>query len=142
DLVHPAVAPGHCLGGNGAAGDDEGELGHGRHSPGRATSPRSWASATKRAMLSAMAWNAPKSATTTLADLRRCTPWLWVYCERCQHRSPAAIVPLMIRWGAEASSDMLRRSARCTRCGRKGATIQLPGWGGLQTPVPEWPGSV
>jgi len=92
-------------------------------------------------MLSAMAWNAPKSATTTLADLRRCTPWLWVYCECCQHRSPTAIVPLMIRWGADASSDMLRRSARCTRCGRKGATIQLPGWGGLQMPVPEWPGS-
>jgi len=42
-------------------------------------------------MLSAMAWNAPKSAITTLAYLRRCTPWLWVYCERCQHRSrPAA----------------------------------------------------
>jgi hypothetical protein len=77
----------------------------------------------------------------TLADLRRVTPWLWVYCERCQHRSQAAIVPLMIRWGADASSNMLRQSARCTQCGRKGATIQLPGWGGLQTPVLEWPGS-
>jgi len=34
--------------------------------------------------------------------------------------------------GAVASSDMLRRSARCTRCGRKGATIQLPGWVGCR----------
>jgi hypothetical protein len=52
---------------------------------------------------------------------------LW---ERCQHRSPAAIVLLMIRWGADASSDMRRQSARCTRCGRKGATIPAArmGW--------------
>jgi len=68
----------------------------------------------------------------TLAHLRRVTPWLWVYCERCQHRS-------LIRWGADASSDMLRQSARCTQCGGRGATIQLPGWGGQQMPAPEWP---
>ena len=28
----------------------------------------------------------------------------------------------MIRWGADASSDVLRQRARCTACGRK--------WGG------------
>jgi hypothetical protein len=28
------------------------------------------------------------------------------------------------------SSDKLRRCARCTACGHKGATIQHPGWGG------------
>jgi len=84
-----------------------------------------------------------RGATTpiaTLADLRRVTPWLWVYCERCEHRSPTALAPWIIRWGAAASSDMLRRFARCTHCGGKGATIQLPGWGGLQEPVPAWPG--
>ena len=75
----------------------------------------------------------------TLADLRRVTPWLWVHCERCQHRSPAALVPLIIRWGADASSDVLRRCARCTRCGRKGASIQIPGWGGLEAPIRGWP---
>jgi hypothetical protein len=31
---------------------------------------------------------------------------------------------------ANASSDVLRQRARCTRCGHKGATIQHPGWGG------------
>jgi hypothetical protein len=36
----------------------------------------------------------------------------------------------VIRWGANTSSDKLRRSARCTACGNKGATIQHPGWGG------------
>jgi hypothetical protein len=64
--------------------------------------------------------------------LRSTIGWLWVHCERCQHRSAAALVPLMIRWGADASSDLPRRSARCTRCG----------WGGLQAPVRGWPGSV
>lgn len=32
--------------------------------------------------------------------------------------------------GPNTSSDKLRRCARCTACGRKGATIQHPGWGG------------
>ena len=64
----------------------------------------------------------------TLADLRKRTAWTWVYCERCLHHSPVAFVPLMIRWGADASSDKLRRCARCTLCGHKGATLQHPGW--------------
>jgi hypothetical protein len=33
---------------------------------------------------------------------------------RCLHRSPTALAPWIIRWGADASSDMLRRSARHT----------------------------
>src|SRR5262245_55798347 len=35
------------------------------------------------------------------------------------HRAPTALAPWMIRWGAEASIDVLRRSALCTRCGRR-----------------------
>jgi hypothetical protein len=86
-----------------------------------------------------MAWNAPKPTPATLADLRRVTPWLWVICARCLHRAPTALAPWIIRWGADASSDMLRRSARCSQYSGKGATIQIPGWGGLQTPVRGWP---
>src|SRR5262249_25822070 len=37
--------------------------------------------------------------------------------------------------------DHLRRSARCTQCDGKCATIQILGWGGLQTPVRGWPGA-
>ena len=53
-----------------------------------------------------------------------------------------AIVPLIIRWGANTSSDMLRRSARCTACGTKGATLKHPSWAGEQVgfepfPVPK-----
>jgi hypothetical protein len=36
-----------------------------------------------------------------------------------------AIAPLIIRWGPEASSDVLRR---CARCGSRGATLQHPSY--------------
>jgi hypothetical protein len=68
----------------------------------------------------------------TLGDLHRPPGWLWVHCTRfdpiCQHKAPLAIAPLIIRWGANASSDKLRRCARCTKCGHKGATLQTPSW--------------
>jgi hypothetical protein len=41
-----------------------------------------------------------------------------------------ALVPLIIRWGADTSSDRLRQSARCTQRGHRGATLQHPGWAG------------
>jgi len=66
----------------------------------------------------------------TLGDLQRSTPWLWMHCERCQHRAPFACAVAVIRWGADESSDRLRQCVRCTCCGGKGATIQHPGWGG------------
>ena len=69
-------------------------------------------------------------AQTTLGDLHRATPWLWLHCERCQHHAPLACAVAVIRWGRDASSDVLRERARCTACGNKGATIQHPGWGG------------
>jgi hypothetical protein len=62
-------------------------------------------------------WRDTTSTVPTLAELREHSAWVWVYCERCLHHSPVAFVPLMIRWGADASSDKLRRSARCTVCG-------------------------
>jgi len=66
----------------------------------------------------------------TLGDLHRVTPWVWLYCEGCLHHSPIACAIPVIRWGADASSDVLRQRARCTACGHKGATLQHPGWGG------------
>jgi hypothetical protein len=65
-----------------------------------------------------------------LEQLRRGHPWTWVVCERCLRRWPVAWVPLIITWGADASRDLLRRSARCGKCGRKGAALQHPSWGG------------
>src|SRR5262249_58446391 len=66
----------------------------------------------------------------TLGELQRTTPWVWLWCERCQHHAPLACAVAVIRWGPNASSDKLRARARCTNCGTKGATIQRPGWAG------------
>jgi|SRR5690349_8286159 hypothetical protein len=44
--------------------------------------------------------------------------------------APLACAVAVIRWGADVSSDRLRQRARCSSCGKKGATIQHPGWGG------------
>jgi hypothetical protein len=58
--------------------------------------------------------------------------------ECCQYRAPAPIVPLMIRWGAAASTNVAPVSAmhamRSQRCDDPAAKT-----GELQTPVPEWP---
>jgi hypothetical protein len=88
-----------------------------------------------------MAMTTPR-ALTTLGDLHRATPWLWLNCERCQHHAPLAWAVAVIRWGREASSDVLRERARCTACGHKGATIQHPGWGGEHIGFMTFPTSV
>jgi hypothetical protein len=72
----------------------------------------------------------PAGPPPTLTELQRSHCWTWVYCEKCLHHAPMALVPLMIRWGAETSSDRLRQRARCTKCRHKGATLQRPGWAG------------
>ena len=66
----------------------------------------------------------------TLWRLQREYCWLWLHCDApgCHHHAPAAIAPFVIRWGFEASSDMLRRSARCSRCGHKGASTTMPSY--------------
>jgi hypothetical protein len=76
----------------------------------------------------------------TLGQLHRPPGWVWVYCTRyaqlCQDHAPMALAPLVIRWGSDTSSDMLRRCACCTRCGNKGATLQCPGW--VANGVADW----
>jgi hypothetical protein len=69
--------------------------------------------------------------TPTMGEMQR-TPggWVWVYCERCNHSTPMAVAPLVIRWGANVSSNKLRRSARCTACGHRGATLRRASWVG------------
>ena len=66
----------------------------------------------------------------TLADLRRTHCWWWLYCVQmdCSHSAPVALVPLIIRWGGETTSDRLRRCARCKKCGGRGATLSHPSY--------------
>ena len=66
----------------------------------------------------------------TLGQLQKTTPWVWLWCERCQHHAPLACAVAVIRWGPGASSDRLRERSRCTACGTKGARLQHPNWGG------------
>src|SRR5262249_23367676 len=54
----------------------------------------------------------------TLPDLRRVTPWLWVICERCQHRAPTALAPWLIRWGPDAAGE-------CCAARRAGANVAV-----------------
>ena len=79
------------------------------------------------------------AASTTLGDLHHATPWLWLHCEACRHYSPLACAIPVIRWGASASSDVLRLRARCTACGHKGATLQLPSWVGADVGMMPFP---
>jgi hypothetical protein len=83
----------------------------------------------------------PEGQTATLEQLRQYAPWVWIYCSnpRCQRSQPTALTPFIIRWGPDASSDLLRAWARCRRCGTKGATLRLPGWGGRAVGVQPFP---
>ena len=69
----------------------------------------------------------------TLDQIRKQSCWVPLYCEQwgCQHHAPMALTPAIIRWGSDASSDMLRQRTRCSNCGHKGrVTIQGPSWCG------------
>src|SRR5262245_54228615 len=50
----------------------------------------------------------PARAVPTLGQLLHQPYWLWLHCDACRHRVAVALVPFVIRWGAKASSDMLR----------------------------------
>lgn len=82
----------------------------------------------------------------TLGEIHRSPFWVWVHCLHCRHSSPLGLAAAVIRWGPEASSDVLRERARCTRCGHLGATIQTPSWGAYgpdgQSGLPAFPPDV
>ncbi len=61
----------------------------------------------------------------TMAQVRRNWCWVWVHCRdpHCRHTAAMALASLIIRWGEEASSDLINQRARCTACGHKGATV-------------------
>ena len=106
--------------------------------PGFATTPRGCSTGANSAIIAGMETETPRP---TLEQLRRGTPWCWVVCEYCMHRKPVAFVPFIIRWGPDASSDRLRRAARCTKCGRKGAALQHPSWAGMHIGFEPFPSS-
>ena len=89
-----------------------------------------------------MGWQRDKDRgpRPTLGDMRRDTCWVWAICWRfgCLHTRPVALAPYIIRWGAGASSDLLRTKLRCTRCTSLGCTIQMPSLNAANE-VASWP---
>src|SRR5260370_31140137 len=75
----------------------------------------------------------------TLGQLRRETCWIWLYCRACGRGVPAALAPFIIRWGPDASSDILRRRAHCGECGGKGVTLMHPRLRDTQSGVSPFP---
>jgi hypothetical protein len=57
-------------------------------------------------------------ATTTLGDLDRATPWLWLYCEKCPHHAQLACAVPVMRWGADTSGGKLRLGGSGSMSGR------------------------
>ena len=99
--------------------------------------------------------SAPPGPVPTLGDLQRgSSKWVWAICNgldesgriACLHRAPLALAPYVIRWGADASSNVMRERLRCAVCGHRGALLQHPGWTGNDVgdePFPaEWVGIV
>jgi hypothetical protein len=70
----------------------------------------------------------PTGRVPTLGQMRQHTSWVWLNCAArgCEHHVPFALAPAIVLWGPQASSDTLRRAARCTECGGKGASLQHP----------------
>jgi hypothetical protein len=73
----------------------------------------------------------PNDPIITVRDWRRRPPlplrvtkkldihWCWIKCTRCPHMRAVAIAPYMIRRGPDGWQDVLRRIARCTKCGKR-----------------------
>jgi hypothetical protein len=67
----------------------------------------------------------------TLGELHANPPrWFWLTCGNpdCTHKTPAALAPFIIRWGADTSSDRLRAAIVCKKCGHKGGRLFHPSW--------------
>ena len=68
----------------------------------------------------------------TIGEARTGYEWVWIYCETpfCHHHAAVPLVPLLIRWGPDAPSRLLRTCFRCTHCGGRVTSIRTPSWGG------------
>ena len=83
----------------------------------------------------------PPRPALTLAELRKNSCWVWAYCLKsgCPGHAPIAIAPFIIRWGPNASSDLIRGSFRCAKCGAKGSTLRHPSYLGADVGFASFP---
>lgn len=84
----------------------------------------------------------------TIGQLHSHAPhWLWAFCNRreCSYHRALPLAPFVIRYGPDVSSDYLREHLKCSKCGHKGVSLQVPSWVDMQTgeqPFPRAPGNL
>lgn len=86
-----------------------------------------------------MAPKYPDDEVPTVGQLAASEPrWVFAYCVRpgCGHSRAIPLVPFIIRWGAGASSNRLRRELICSKCGLKGVQIVTASPDGSHGPMP------
>ena len=90
----------------------------------------------------------PPPSVATIGAIAETVDWVWVYCEArlrtgavCGHRSAVKLADAIAVFGAAASTDALRRKARCTSCGSKGSSsINLPSFINVTEGWQKYPG--
>jgi hypothetical protein len=54
--------------------------------------------------------------------------WVWLACNACHNCVAAPLAPFVISGGLNASSNLLRRRMRCSRCGTRSTSLTTPSW--------------
>ena len=91
----------------------------------------------------------PPPPIATIGEIAREVDWVWVYCEarlragaNCGHRSALKLADVIAVFGADASTDAIRRKARCSVCGSKGqSAINLPSYVSVTGGWQRYPGA-
>jgi hypothetical protein len=80
-------------------------------------------------------------AKTSIGDLQAISPWWRISCTRrgCGRVIASSLAPFAERWGADASSDVIRRNLVC-KCGHRGVDTTHPSWGGTERGFEPFPG--
>ena len=79
----------------------------------------------------------PDDEVPTIGELASEQPrWVWLYCtsKKCGYYVAAPLVPFIILWGPEASSNRLRRLP-CSKCGNRQTHMVMPSSKGLTEPM-------
>jgi hypothetical protein len=76
----------------------------------------------------------------TLGELLAENEWMWIACinPKCLYSQPTMLAPLVEKYGADRSSDFLRQTAICPRCGHKGASLTARSWSVKRGKTPDW----
>lgn len=82
-------------------------------------------------------------ATTTIADLMADPAGWWQLCctrSHCRRVVASDLKVFAAKWGADASSDMIREKARCSVCGQRGVELTHPSYMGRDQGWAKFPG--